>query len=262
MLTLVFVLGLVLLYLHTYVHFYVNPLNELMTLDDVYRQELTSQLYSKLPILFHAKTIRRDPEIRCVPSVQREGYVVYETLYEPVSLLEPSVKFFPSSKVYQFADVSGQAIAEQAIAEQAIATRGTTQANEAQGTTQAPETSQAQGTKQGMTQAPETKPFLVETHLACRTFYRIHTGKYKVTCIHPKYTDHFTRGIKEPSFIHEHPQMLHLELHQDSILFLPNYWYVLLEPIVPGQIEVIQYSTPLNLLNFAYDQLMDVFKLA
>jgi hypothetical protein len=206
-----------------------------MTLDDVYRQELTSQLYSKLPILFHAKTIRRDPEIRCVPSVQREGYVVYETLYEPVSLLEPSVKFFPSSKVYQFADVSGQA----------------TKATETQAPETKPETSQA-----------ETKPFLVETHLACRTFYRIHTGKYKVTCIHPKYTDHFTRGIKEPSFIHEHPQMLHLELHQDSILFLPNYWYVLLEPIVPGQIEVIQYSTPLNLLNFAYDQLMDVFKLA
>ena len=246
MLTLVFVLGLVLLYLHTYVHFYVNPLNELVTLDDVYRQELTSQLYSKLPILFHAKTIRRDPEIRCVPSVQREGYVVYDTLYEPVSLLEPSVKFFPSSKVYQFADVSGQA----------VATRGTTQATEAQVTTQATEA-------QVTTQDPaETKPFLVETHLACRTFYRIHTGKYKVTCIHPKYTDHFTRGIKEPSFIHEHPQMLHLELHQDSILFLPNYWYVLLEPIVPGQIEVLQYSTPLNLLNFAYDQIIDVFKLA
>lgn len=238
MLTLVFVLGLVLLYLHTYVHFYVNPLNELMTLNDVYRQELTSQLYSKLPILFHAKTIRRDPEIRCVPSVQREGYVIYETLYEPVSLLEPSVKFFPSSKVYQFAEQATQATEAQDPAETK------------------PETSQAD------TSQVETKPFLVETHLACRTFYRIHTGKYKVTCIHPKYTDHFTRGIKEPSFIHEHPQMLHLELHQDSILFLPNYWYVLLEPIVPGQIEVIQYSTPLNLLNFAYDQLMDVFKLA
>ena len=239
MLTLVFVLGLVLLYLHTYVHFYVNPLNELVTLDDVYRQELTSQLYSKLPILFHAKTIRRDPEIRYVHSVQREGYVVYDTLYEPVSLLEPSVKFFPSSKVYQFADVSGQATAEQATAEQAT---------------------EAQDPAETKSQV-ETKPFLVETHLACRTFYRIHTGKYKVTCIHPKYTDHFTRGIKEPSFIHEHPQMLHLELHQDSILFLPNYWYVLLEPIVPGQIEVIQYSTPLNLLNFAYEQIIDVFKL-
>jgi len=228
MLTLVCILGLVMLYLHTYVHFYVNPSNELITLEDVYRQELTSQIYTKLPILFHAKTIRREPEL--TEPKKADGYVVYHTLYEPVPLLEPSVKFFPSSRVYQFKDVSGQATAEQA-AEQA--------------------TGQA-----------EPRPFILETNLACRSFYRIHTGKYKVTCIHPKYTDHFNGGVKDPSFIQSHPQMLHLELHQDSILFLPNYWYVLLEPIEPGQIEVLQYSTPLNLLNFAFEQVKDVFKLA
>jgi len=229
MLTLVCVLGLVLMYLHTYVHFYVNPLNELITLEDVYRQELTSQIYTKLPILFHAKTIRREPEL--TQPKKTDGYVLYDTLYEPVPLLEPSVKFFPTSRVYQFKDVSGQAIAEQATAEQAA-------------------------------EQAEPRPFLLETNLACRTFYRIHTGKYKVTCIHPKYTDHFNGGVKDPSFIQSHPQMLHLELHQDSILFLPNYWYVLLEPIEPGQIEVLQYSTPLNLLNFAFEQVKDVFKLA
>ena len=224
MLTLVCILGLVLLYLHTYVHFYVHPSNELITMEDVYRQELTSQIYTKLPILFHAKTIRRDPELN-VQKKTEKGYTVYETMYEPVTLLEPSVKFFPSSKVYQFdaKDVSGQAAAEQA-AEQAA------------------------------------EPFIVETNLACRTFYRIHSGKYKVTCIHPKYTDHFNRGVKDPSFIQSHPQMLHLELHQDSILFLPNYWYVLLEPVEPGQIEVLQYSTPLNLLNFAFEQMKDVIR--
>ena len=228
MLTLVCILGLVMLYLHTYVHFYVNPSNELITLEDVYRQELTSQIYTKLPILFHAKTIRREPEL--TEPKKADGYVVYHTLYEPVPLLEPSVKFFPSSRVYQFKDVSGQATAEQATAT--------------------------------AEQAAEPRPFILETNLACRSFYRIHTGKYKVTCIHPKYTDHFNGGVKDPSFIQSHPQMLHLELHQDSILFLPNYWYVLLEPIEPGQIEVIQYSTPLNLLNFAFEQVKDVFKLA
>uniref|UniRef100_A0A6C0HN74 Cupin-like domain-containing protein n=1 Tax=viral metagenome TaxID=1070528 RepID=A0A6C0HN74_9ZZZZ len=237
MLTLVLVSGLVLLYLHTYVHFYVHPSNELTTLEDVYRQELTSQIYTKLPILFHAKTIRRDIPLELAEATEKEGYVVYSTLYDPVPLLEPSVKFFPLSKVYLFKDVSGQ---------------GTGQGTE-QGTEQVP-------TEQG-TQAA-TRPFIVETNLACRTFYRIHSGKYKVTCIHPKYTDHFNRGVKDPSFIQNHPQMLHLELHQDSILFLPNYWYVLLEPIDPGQIEVLQYSTPLNLLNFAYEQIKDVFKIA
>ena len=236
MLTLVCILGLVMLYLHTYVHFYVNPSNELITMEDVYRQELTSQIYTKLPILFHAKTIRREPEL--TQPKKADGYVVYDTLYEPVSLLEPSVKFFPSSRVYQFnaPDVSGQATAEQATAEQATAEQATATA--------------------------EPRPFILETNLTCRSFYRIHTGKYKVTCIHPKYTDHFNGGVKDPSFIQSHPQMLHLELHQDSILFLPNYWYVLLEPIEPGQIEVLQYSTPLNLLNFAFEQVKDVFKLA
>ena len=239
MLTLVCILGLVMLYLHTYVHFYVNPSNELITMEDVYRQELTSQIYTKLPILFHAKTIRREPEL--TQPKKADGYVVYDTLYEPVSLLEPSVKFFPSSRVYQFNDVSGQATAEQATAEQATA---------------------EQATAEQATATAEPRPFILETNLACRSFYRIHTGKYKVTCIHPKYTDHFNGGVKDPSFIQSHPQMLHLELHQDSILFLPNYWYVLLEPIEPGQIEVLQYSTPLNLLNFAFEQVKDVFKLA
>lgn len=231
MLTLVLVSGLVLLYLHTYVHFYVNPSNELTTLEDVYRQELTSQIYTKLPILFHAKTIRRDIPLELAEATEKEGYVVYSTMYDPVPLLEPSVKFFPSSKVYLFKDVSGQVATEQ-------------------------------GTEQATEQPKQTRPFIVETNLACRTFYRIHSGKYKVTCIHPKYTDHFNRGVKDPSFIQNHPQMLHLELHQDSILFLPNYWYVLLEPIDPGHIEVLQYSTPLNLLNFVYEQIKDVFKIA
>jgi len=250
MLTLVFVIGLLILYLHTYVHFYVHPSNELITLEDVYRQELTSQIYTKLPLLFHAKTIRRDPEL--VEAVQKDGYDVYDTVYDPVALLEPSVKFFPSSKVYQFkeatkTDVSGQANAEQATAEQATAEQATAEQATAE---------------QATAEQATAKPFIVETNLACRTFYRIHTGKYKVTCIHPKYRDHFNKGVKDPTFIQSHPQMLHLELHQDSILFLPNYWYVLLEPIDPGQIEVIQYSTPLNLLNFAFEQMKDVFKLA
>ena len=254
MLTLVCVLGIVLLYLHTYVHFYVHPSNELITLEDVYRQELTSQIYTKLPILFHAKTIRREPELGNLQK-KMDGYMVYETLYEPITLLEPSVKFFPSSKVYQFnsLDVSGQAVAEQAKAEQAVSEQGVAEQAKAE---------QATAEQATAEQVPKPATYIVETNLACRTFYRIHTGKYKVTCIHPKYTDHFNRGVKDPSFIQSHPQMLHLELHQDSILFLPNYWYVLLEPVEPGQIEVLHYSTPLNLLNFTFEQMKDVFKSA
>ena len=83
MLTLVFILGLVILYLHTYVHFYVHPSNELITMEDVYRQELTSQIYMKLPVLFHAKTIRREPDLKYVEAIQKDGLEADLSAYIP-----------------------------------------------------------------------------------------------------------------------------------------------------------------------------------
>jgi len=93
---------------------------------------------------------------------------------------------------------------------------------------------------------------ILETNLECRTFYRVHTGSFHMTCIHPKYKDHFTEK-HDSKFIKEHTQMIHLEVHPDSILFIPNYWFVYIEPLTKvASLEKIQYSTILNQVNFLY----------
>ena len=93
---------------------------------------------------------------------------------------------------------------------------------------------------------------ILETNLECRTFYRVHTGSFHMTCIHPKYKDHFTEK-HDSKFIKEHTQMIHLEVHPDSILFIPNYWFVYIEPLnKDASLEKIQYSTILNQVNFYY----------
>ena len=93
---------------------------------------------------------------------------------------------------------------------------------------------------------------ILETNLECRTFYRVHSGKFHMTCIHPKYKEHFTEK-HDSKFIKEHTQMIHLEVHPDSVLFIPNYWFVYIEPLTKdASLEKIQYSTILNQVNFLY----------
>ena len=93
---------------------------------------------------------------------------------------------------------------------------------------------------------------ILETNLECRTFYRVHSGKFHMTCIHPKYKEHFTEK-HDSKFIKEHTQMIHLEVHPDSVLFIPNYWFVYIEPLTKdSSLEKIQYSTILNQVNFLY----------
>lgn len=93
---------------------------------------------------------------------------------------------------------------------------------------------------------------ILETNLECRTFYRVHTGRFHMTCIHPKYKEHFTEK-HDSKFIKEHTQMIHLEIHPDSVLFIPNYWFVYIEPLTKdASLEKIQYSTILNQVNFLY----------
>jgi len=83
----------------------------------------------------------------------------------------------------------------------------------------------------------------LETNDSCRTFYRFHKGTYQVSCIHPKYKE----LVSNKKQLKEHPNIIRITIHKDSILFLPAYWYVLISPIEKeGMIDKIQYFTPLN----------------
>jgi hypothetical protein len=83
----------------------------------------------------------------------------------------------------------------------------------------------------------------LDTNLSCRTFYRFHKGNFKACCIHPKYKE----LVSDKNHLKDHPAFIRLTLHEDSILFLPAYWYVHIVPIEKDSIlEKIQYFTPLN----------------
>jgi hypothetical protein len=84
----------------------------------------------------------------------------------------------------------------------------------------------------------------LDTNNSCRTFYRFHKGTFEVSCIHPKYKD-----LVSSKELKEHPKLIRLTLHQDSILFLPPYWHVMIRPLEKNSdIDKIQYFTPLNYL--------------
>jgi hypothetical protein len=89
----------------------------------------------------------------------------------------------------------------------------------------------------------------IDTNDSCRTFYRIHKGVFHVTCVHPRHTER--KGLKK------NPELIHLKLHQDSILFLPREWTIQIEPLDKDSIlEKIQYYTPLNQIANAISKIM------
>jgi len=201
MLWILVVFIIIIIYFHIYIHFCINTENELLTLSDVCKTELTSTIYKKQPLLFDGITLRREPDLSKSSKVSHKYYDLFVSTYQSSPLLEPTVRFFPECHFYKFHKI-GKSI--------------------------------------------------LETNLECRNFYRVHSGKFHMSCIHPKYKDHFTEK-HNPKFIKEHTQMIHLEVHPDSILFIPNYWYVYIEPLTKdATLEKIQFSTILNQVNFLY----------
>lgn len=191
---------IIIIYFHIYIHFCINSENELLSLTDVCKTEITSFIYKKQPFLFNGTTLRKEPDVSKGSKKKSKGYEIFVSTYEALPLLEPTVKFFPSSSFYKFK--SGKSI--------------------------------------------------LETNLECRTFYRVHTGTFHMTCIHPKYKEHFTEK-HDSKFIKEHEQMLHIEVHPDTVLFIPNYWFVYIEALSKdASLEKIQFSTILNQVNFLY----------
>ena len=53
----------------------------------------------------------------------------------------------------------------------------------------------------------------------------------------------------------ENDDILRVELYPNSILFVPNYWYVCIKGLEKSIIEKVQYKTILNEVNFLYDRI-------
>jgi hypothetical protein len=179
-------------------------------IEDITKQTITDTIYMKLPFLFNGTTIMHNLDNKMDLS-SNKYYNAYSLLYESIPLLEPSVKFFPTSMVYS------------------------------------------------ITKKNKCVPY--ERNLECRNFYIVHSGKANITCIHPKYKDHFTQGNIKNEYIKNNNNFIHLELYPNSVLFVPNYWYVHIESLEKDTvIEKIQYSTILNQASFLYEKLINNFK--
>lgn len=88
------------IYAHLYIHFMVNPNNEASILKRITKEEITNAVYSKLPFVFDAYLLRKEP-VLCEKEPHKE-HNLYVLPYHPIPLLEPFVKFFPSRRVYQY----------------------------------------------------------------------------------------------------------------------------------------------------------------
>jgi hypothetical protein len=102
---------------------------------------------------------------------------------------------------------------------------------------------------------------ILHSNLECLNYYMIHSGKVQVYCVHPKYKEHLQNvNLDETSEFLENEHILKVELHPNSILFIPNYWHVCIKALDKSMIEKIQYKTPLNHLNFYYDFIENYLK--
>jgi Fe-S-cluster formation regulator IscX/YfhJ len=103
----------------------------------------------------------------------------------------------------------------------------------------------------------------IHRNLECRNFYMVHSGKVIVYCIHPKYKDNLnldkskTNEVKNIDFIENNAEILRVELYPNSILFVPNYWFIYVKSLEKGIVEKVQYKTILNQVNFIHDNYLN-----
>ena len=106
-------------------------------------------------------------------------------------------------------------------------------------------------------------------NLECRNFYMVHSGKVIVYCIHPKYKDNLKLDVKHDKnkndtidknieFIENNPEIIRVELYPNSILFIPNYWFVYVKAFEKSVVEKVQYKTILNEVNFLHDKYLNI----
>ena len=230
--------GTILLYLHIYIHFKISSTNEFSqikynSVDDLSKQKIMTTIYYKLPFVFDGTSIIKPFELKDIKNQKdkkekdkdkknvKDNEKIYKKTYEKMALLEPSVRFFTKDTVYEL---------------------------------------------------KKNKIFL-HRNLECRNFYLIHTGKVIIYCIHPKYKNQIDTinqiknekpeskansekmKTKEIEKFIENDDILRVELHPNSILFVPNYWYICIKGVEKSVVEKVQYKTILNEVNFLYDRI-------
>jgi hypothetical protein len=217
----IFIFSAIMVYLHIFIHFKINIYNEFNSITDVCKDNILSCVYYKLPFVFDGSTIIKPYDLKQCSKNKNDKF--YTKTYESMPMLEPGVKFFTKNTIYEL--------------------------------------------------SKPDKKIDIHSNLYCRNFYLVHSGKASIYCIHPKYKEHLNSNKNDKTdktdktdkidknvynkntydFIEKNDQILHLELSPNSILFIPNYWYISIKALEKNTvIEKLQYKTILNEVNFLY----------
>ena len=200
------------LYFHIYLIFKINVNNEVSKFDEeLSKQNITNEIAYKLPFYFNINHLKNKNTEKLSLIKKEKNYDVYEGMYENIHLLEPFVKYFPKTKLYEI--------------------------------------------------KKKRKHVPLECHKHYRNFYVVTQGAVAVTLIHPKYKENFmTKNEIETtkdklSYIKDSENFKRVELNKNDILFVPNYWIVLLESRQDKtNVELLQYKTILNELCFIHEK--------
>ena len=77
----------------------ISPNNDASILKKITKEDITNSVYSKLPFVFDATLLRKEP-IR-TQKIEHKEYDLYELPYSPISILEPYVKFYPYRYLFE-----------------------------------------------------------------------------------------------------------------------------------------------------------------
>lgn len=219
--------GAILLYLHIYVHFKISVYNEFTSLDELSKEKILSSIYYKLPFVFDGTTIIKpisSDDLKMIKKKNKEKNKKEKEKNKENKEKdkEKDKRFKEYSKEYETLPMLEPSVR--------FFTKNTIY---------------------------ELKNKIdIHRNLECRNFYLIHSGKVDIYCIHPKYK-HLTENAREnenENLIETNSDILHVELHPNSILFVPNYWHVYIKSSEKSIIEKVQYKTILNEINFLYDK--------
>ena len=89
---------LIMIAIHIYLHFIIHPENYLSKLKDTTREEITNTVYYKLPFIINGNDILQPIKLK---EYTKKEKGIYDKTYDPITLLEPLVKFFPKDTVYK-----------------------------------------------------------------------------------------------------------------------------------------------------------------
>jgi hypothetical protein len=210
--------GAILIYLHIFIHFKISSLNEFTSINSISKETILSSVYYKLPFVFDGTNIIKPIDLKALKneSKDKESKDKESKEKEIVDKKDKKRIYKKSYEALPLLEPSVRFFTNNTIYE-----------------------------------LKKDKAIGIHRNLECRNFYMVHSGKFIIYCIHPKYIN--TLDLDMDKLI-ENDEIIRVELYPNSILFVPNYWYVYVKSIEKSVIEKVQYKTILNEINFLYDK--------